>query len=125
MPKCRIDQEASPTFQKLLSRYRKSYPKLESDLDEAFKRIAEDFTTAAHANRIPRLNLQGVSVWKYRYKSSDQQKSAAGGLRIIAVYVNQTAILYPVAFYFKSDRTDISAKEIAKLVSELAQVLAS
>ncbi len=66
-------------------------------------------------NQIPNV---GYNVYKVRVKSSDLAKGKSGGFRVI--YYLQTAtdrILLTI--YVKTERTDISPTDIAKLVREV------
>lgn len=128
MPQCRIDLDASPTFQSLLKKLKRKYPRIVADLGDAFTEIEKAYPTAAHADRIPRIEAEmsvEVEVWKYRWKCSDQRKGAREGLRIIAFYNPTAETLYPLFVYVKSERTDVSPKEIAEAIRELLEVLAS
>lgn len=116
MPRCKIDVEASSTFRKLLKSHGRKYPKLKDDLADALVEIEKDHETAAQANAIPGWNR---TVWKYRWKSSDLQKGTSGGIRLIAFYEEDTETLFPMYFYLKSNKTDISKDEISKIVKEL------
>ena len=120
MPSCRIDLEASPTFQKLLRQSRRQYPKVRDDLIESFSRIEKDYTGACQAVAVPGF---ASTVWKYRYKSSDFQVGSRGGIRIIAYYDSAANILYPLFFYFKKNQSDTSGQEINAAIAALKQAL--
>lgn len=120
MPPCRIDIDASPTFRKLLRKLQKTCRKINEDLAEAFECIEKDYTKAANANAIPNF---AKSAWKYRWKSSDLRRGALGGFRIIAFYNQDKAILYPLFIYLKTDREDVSYKEIQEAIQSLQDVL--
>ena len=121
MPRCRIDADASPKFQKLLRKLERDYRRIKEDLREAFRRIEEAYTKAAHATAIPRF---GGRVWKYRWRSSDLQRGAQGSIRIIAFHDPDNNVLYPILVYVKSEKEDVSAQEIEKAIDDLRQALA-
>lgn len=120
MPSCKIDLEASPKFKKLIKNYKRPYPRLLKDLEEAFERIEKDYTTEANARAIVGFSNK---VWKYRCKSTDLRKGASKALRIIAFYNEDNSTLYPMLVYLKSDQEDVSREEIEKVVSELKEAL--
>ncbi len=120
MPRCRIDIEASPTFQKLLRRYQRQYPKTKADLEDAFARIEQDPQHAAHAT--PLIGFERA-VWKYRCKQSDLQRGAQGGYRIIALYEAGTGVLYPILLYAKRDREDVASEQVTWAIQELQRRL--
>lgn len=120
MPRCRIDIEASPTFQKLLRSYLRQYPRTKADLADAFARIEQDPEHAAHAT--PLIGF-GRAVWKYRCKQSDLQRGAQGGYRIIALYEPATAVLYPILLYAKRDRDDVAPEQVTEAAQELQRRL--
>lgn len=120
MPRCRIDIEASPTFQRLLREYQRRYPRTRADLVDAFSRIEQDPEHAAHAT--PLIGF-GRRVWKYRSKHSDLSRGARGGYRIIAVYDGGNAILWPILLYAKVDRDDVPADVVKRAVEEIREAL--
>ena len=120
MRRCRIDIEASPTFQKLLRRYQRQYPKTKDDLADAFDRIEQDPEHAAHAT--PLVGF-GRAVWKYRCKHSDLARGVRGGYRVIAVYDAARAILWPILLYAKVDQGDVSAEAVKRAVQELREAM--
>ncbi|MCI0484964.1 MAG: hypothetical protein L0Y78_10325 [candidate division NC10 bacterium] len=120
MPPCRIDIDASPTFQKLLRKLQRTCRKINEDLTEAFESIEKDYTKAAQANAIPKY---ANTVWKYRCKSSDLRRGAQGGFRIIAYYHQSNGTLYPILIYLKTEKEDVSAEEIQKAIQALKDIL--
>ena len=121
MPPCRIDIDASPTFQRLLREYQRRYPRTKADLAEAFARIEQDPEHAAHGRPIP--GFGGRTIWKYRCKHSDAARGVRGGYRIIAVYDAVNAILRPILLYAKVDTGGVSAPRVRQAVEELRDVL--
>lgn len=59
----RIDDAASPDFQRALAKLKKKYRSIERDLQRAYEAIAAHPTTACSARQVPGT---GASVWKYR-----------------------------------------------------------
>ncbi len=123
MPGCKIDVEAAPHFLHLVEKLQRKYPHITDDLHEFFEAIERDFTTAAHARRIPRIPGLVAEVWKYRWKCSDQQKGTRGGMRVIAYRDSTTGTMYPLFIYVKAEQEDISPTQIAKAVRELREAI--
>ena len=121
MPRCNVDHKRSPSFQALLEKYKKSgFPQIEDDVAEALTAIAQDHRNAKQAESIPKFN---DSVFKYRQKCTDQKRGSQGGFRIIAYYDKATNTLYPIFIYPKSEKSDVDANTISRLVKELLAAL--
>lgn len=65
----------------------------------------------------------GGSVWKYRCRSSDQQKGARSGFRVIALYLPDRNTLYPLLIYAKNEAEQLPSKIVKKAIQELKQAL--
>jgi len=59
----------------------------------------------------------GYTIFKLRVKNSDIQKGKSGGYRVI-YFLKTTDNIILVTIYSKSEREDISAKEIKQILSE-------
>lgn len=121
MPRCRIDIEASPTFQRHLRYYQRRYRNTFDDLRQALQRIEADPEQAAHARSLVRFGAH--AVLKYRFKHSDAGHGGRGGYRLIAAYDRAGGVLYPIILFAKVDLDDVSAEAVRHAVHELREAL--
>lgn len=54
----------------------------------------------------------GQDIYKLRLKSSDINKGKSGGFRLIIFIYEIDEIIFPIAIYSKSERENISVREI-------------
>ena len=91
-------------------------------LAKKYRRIRQDIQPII--NRLETGNLLGdrvagvgYTIFKLRIKNSDVQKGKSGGYRII-YYLQTKEKIILVTIYSKSEREDITAKEIKQILSE-------
>jgi mRNA-degrading endonuclease RelE of RelBE toxin-antitoxin system len=97
-----------PPFDRQLKRLAKKYPSIKSDLAELGKQLTDN----------PALGKPiGQDCYKIRLAISSKGKGKSGGARVIThVYVAKTTI-YMLTIYDKSDKENISDKELNELLS--------
>lgn len=104
----------SDHFLRQLKPYLKKFRTLEYDLISALTQFRPETADAL-----------GQKLYKVRLKSSDVPKGKNASFRLIVFLLEHKNILTPIAVYFKSDRADITEKEIeyhlAMVVSEIRQ----
>lgn len=99
-----------PPFDRQLKRLAKKYHSIKTDLAVLGKQLAENPTIGTPI---------GQDCYKIRLAISSKDKGKSGGARIIThVYVTGTT-LYLLAIYDKSDRENISDKEVSELLKQL------
>ena len=59
----------------------------------------------------------GHAVFKVRVKSSNISKGKSGGFRVIYYLKTATSVVL-LAIYIKAERTDISSKEIRRMIED-------
>ena len=91
-------------------------------LAKKYRRIRQDIQPII--NRLETGNLLGdrvagvgYTIFKLRIKNSDVQKGKSGGYRII-YYLQTKEKIILVTIYSKSEREDITTKEIKQILSE-------
>ena len=96
-----------PPFDRQLKRLAKKYPSIKNDLAELGKQLSQN----------PALGKPiGQDCYKIRIAISSKGKGKSGGTRVIThVYVAETTI-YLLTIYDKSDKENISDKELNELL---------
>jgi len=69
-------------------------------------------------DRVPGLKLKGNLVYKTRLKNPDANKGESEGFRVIWYLVTSENEIYPLTIYSKSSQTDITSKEITKMIKK-------
>lgn len=118
MKPCIINRKGSPQFRLLIQHWKKDYPHIEEDLEDAFKSIETD-RAANQARQKPGY----ADLWKYRQKSSDVPKGASYGLRIYALYEKSSNTLHPIIVYPKPKMQEFDPKELKKAVQEMIKII--
>jgi hypothetical protein len=123
LPACDLST-CSDHFNKLVVAWKKSYPSIESDLEDAFKKIRKDIQ-ACHCTLVPRFSdiLGEFSLFKYRHKNSQSREGARGGWRILALYNKRTATMYPIIVYPKKRLSDVPADDVVVAVKEVISII--
>lgn len=99
-----------PPFDRQLKRLAKKYHSIKADLAELGQQLADNPTLGTPI---------GQDCYKIRLAISSKDKGKSGGARIFThVYVAETT-LYLLAIYDKSERENISDKEVAELLKQL------
>jgi mRNA-degrading endonuclease RelE of RelBE toxin-antitoxin system len=96
-----------PPFDRQLKRLAKKYPSIKNDLAELGKQLTDN----------PSLGKPiGQDCYKIRLAISSKGKGKSGGARVVThVYVAETTI-YLLTIYDKSDKENISDKELGELL---------
>jgi mRNA-degrading endonuclease RelE of RelBE toxin-antitoxin system len=101
---------AVPTFRKELKKLAKKYPSLKTDITALF----ESLTQNPH---------QGISLgrncYKIRLAISSKGKGKSGGARLITTVVIDEKTVYLLSIYDKSDKSNLTDKELSDLLGDL------
>lgn len=101
----------TPTFNKELKRLAKKYPSIKSDLEKLSLKVLENPTTG--------VNL-GQNFYKVRMAISSKGKGKSAGARVIThIKVTDTKI-FLASIYDKSDKENISDKELRLLIEQMS-----
>jgi len=103
---------ATPHFNRNFKRLRKKYRQIENDLRPLVAQLEHGETPGDQIQRVR------FTVYKVRIASSDAQRGKSGGYRVI-YYVQTKAFIFLVDIYPKSEREDISADELRRLIEEI------
>jgi len=103
-------------FKKVVADLRKKYPSVAEDLKVALRVVADN----------PELgrSLRGYGhIKKLRVRNSDMRKGKRGGYRLIYSIDNSAKVVAPLMLYAKSQKPDISKKELKTLIASLEKEL--
>lgn len=94
-------------FDKQLKRLAKKYPSLKSEIASLFKEL----------ETLPDLGTPiGNDCYKIRLAISSKGKGKSGGARVITYLAVTETTIFLLSIYDKSEQSDISDKEIIKLL---------
>lgn len=96
-----------PPFDRQLKRLAKKYPSIKSDITGLARQIMEDPATGKPL---------GKDCYKIRMAIKSKGKGKSGGARVITHFVVTGGIIYMLTIYDKSDKEDISDKELKELL---------
>ena len=103
----------TPSFKSCIRRLEKRYPNIKDDVRVAIHALLQE----------PRLGVVipgGSGVRKLRVRSSDLQRGKRGGFRLLySLDERSQLIIYLVFIYAKSDREDVTRKELQDLMREI------
>ena len=105
---CKIS--ATPDFAKELKRLSKRYPSIKEDYRHFLDELRKDPTSGTQL---------GKNLRKVRFAITSKGKGKSGGARVIThtiIIETQGADITLVTIYDKSDRSDISDKELRDLI---------
>ena len=106
-----VKVEASPTFKRNIKTLSKKYRSIRQDIEPVIKQLQNGELLGDKISEI------GEQVFKLRVRNSDVSKGKSGGYRLI--YYCQTAIgIVLLTIYSKSDRVDIEADDIRRIISQ-------
>jgi mRNA-degrading endonuclease RelE of RelBE toxin-antitoxin system len=95
------------SFSKEAKRLCKKYPSLKKELSDLYPQL----------QRNPQLGISiGKNCYKIRLAISSKGKGKSGGARVITCVLYFSKSIYLIAIYDKSERADISDKELLALV---------
>lgn len=101
----------TPTFNKELKRLAKKYPSIKSDLEKLSLKILEDPTTG--------VNL-GQNFYKVRMAITSKGKGKSAGARVITYFKVTDTKIFLASIYDKSDKENISDKELRLLIEQMS-----
>jgi mRNA-degrading endonuclease RelE of RelBE toxin-antitoxin system len=101
---------AVPTFIKAVKKLAKKYPSLKTDLEDLFTSLEE--------NPVQGISL-GNNCYKIRLSIASKGKGKSGGARVITNIVITDETVYLLAIYDKSDKDNLTDKELQSLLSNL------
>lgn len=109
-----IQVEFADKFKRNLRVLAKKYRSIRKDI--------QPIITQLEAGELPGDRIAGIdyTILKLRVKNSDIKKGKSGGYRVI-YYVKTTTNIILITIYSKSEREDISAKEIKQVLAEFEQ----
>lgn len=113
-----IKVEKTIEFKRNVKRLGKKYRLIEEDIEPLIKQL--------EAGETPGDKISGnkYSVYKTRVKNSDIRKGKSGGYRVIYYTVTRLAIIL-TTIYSKSERDDITNREIENIIEQYELELAS
>mgnify|MGYP003502631036 FL=1 len=101
----------SSEFKKNLKKLEKKYRSIEEDLEPLIQQLESGETPGA------RISGNKYPVYKARVKNSDNKKGQSSGYRVIYYTITTDAILL-TTIYSKSERGNISNREIEDLIEQ-------
>lgn len=105
------------TFQKSIKILKKKFHRVKDDLSNIIQTLEDEPTIG---DPIPGWNKE---VWKVRAASSDVKKGKRGGFRLIYFWRAGEFRIYLLAVYFKGEKSEISKRDIERLLKHLNQEL--
>jgi len=96
-------------FERQLRSLLKRYRSIQSDIQPIIEQLQ---ASKALGDKIQNV---GYPVFKVRVQNSDIQKGKSGGYRLI-YYMQLSSEIVLITIYAKSDRQDISAKEVRRII---------
>ncbi len=96
-------------FERQLRSLLKRYRSIQSDVQPIIEQLQ---ASKALGDKIQNV---GYPVFKVRVQNSDIQKGKSGGYRLI-YYMQLSSEIVLITIYAKSDRQDISAKEVRRII---------
>lgn len=106
-----IKIDKSIEFKKNLKKLEKKYRSIEEDLEPLIQQLESGETPGA------RISGNKYPVYKARVKNSDNKKGQSSGYRVIYYTITTDAILL-TTIYSKSERGNISNREIEDLIEQ-------
>ena len=103
---------AVPTFRKELKKLAKKYHSLKTDLAVLFESLEENPTQGTSLGR---------NCYKIRLAISSKGKGKSGGARLITNFVIADDTIYLLSIYDKSDKENLTDKELDILLGEVPE----
>jgi len=94
-------------FKKNLKSLAKKFPHTKEDVIRALVQFEKETAVSL-----------GKNNYKIRIKSSDLKKGKSNSLRMIIHVIEVKSLIIPIAIFFKSDRENISIKEINDMLED-------
>jgi mRNA-degrading endonuclease RelE of RelBE toxin-antitoxin system len=103
-------------FKRIVKDLKKKYPSVTEDLKPALRLVASNPNIGK--------GLQGFGdIMKLRVKNSDIGKGKSGGYRLIYLVDQDGQKVIPLLIYSKSQKQDVTSKELKALLAKLDQEL--
>ena len=106
-----IEVDEGIEFKKNIKELRKKYRSIKEDIKPLIQQLESGETPGA------RISGNKYPVYKVRVKNSDNKKGQSSGYRVIYYTVTPAAILL-ITIYSKSERANISNREIEDLIEQ-------
>lgn len=106
-----VKVEVSPTFKRNIKTLGKKYRSIRQDIEPVIKQLQNG---ELPGDKIPSI---GYSVFKLRVKNSSVTKEKSGGYKLIYYVQTEKAIIL-LTIYTKSERVNIAADDIKKIIEE-------
>ena len=106
-----IQVELTPAFQRQLRKLAKRYRSIRKDVESVTHQLAAGNLLGDQLAGI------GYAIYKVRIKNSDIQKGKSAGYRLI-YYLETASLIILLTIYSKSDRSDITVREIEDILAE-------
>lgn len=103
--------ELTPRFERLLERLARAYPRIEDELETLISQLEQD---QRPGDKIPRV---GYDVYKVRLRNPSAGRGKRGGFRVV-YYIRHKDKILLIMVYSKTERGDIAAEEIRRLIDE-------
>jgi mRNA-degrading endonuclease RelE of RelBE toxin-antitoxin system len=97
-------------FEKELKRLAKKYPSLKQEFAQLISDITENPLTGVFI---------GNNCYKIRLAIGSKGKGKSGGARVISYLYIETAIVYLLTIYDKSERADLKQNELQEMINSL------
>jgi mRNA-degrading endonuclease RelE of RelBE toxin-antitoxin system len=111
-----VDIRFTPEFKRNLRALAKRYPRIRADIEPLISQLQKgDFPGDQIAGT-------GYTLYKVRIRNSDARRGKSGGYRMIYFIQTPTSVVL-ITLYSKSDQSDISAKEVKRIIREFADSL--
>lgn len=107
----------TPKFQNDVKNYKKKFKNITKDLDDIIGKLAMGDLLG---NKVPGVNIKEIDeeIRKVRVINSDTNKGKSNGYRLIYYVVRNDGVIFLLTVYYKKDKENITAEEIAKLIKE-------
>lgn len=103
----------SDSLKKNIKDYEKKYRNVKADLKGTIRELLENPYVG---DEIP----EGYEVRKLRVRNREARKGKSGGYRLIYYIQDEAeAVIYLLLLYAKSDRSNVTVKELRNLLGEL------
>jgi hypothetical protein len=121
---CKVHTDVSAQFKKLREHYRKSYRKIDQDLEDLFKSVSENLEAKNYRAKPDIAGIPGgLRLVKYRQNSKDIRRGASYGWRVYALFAVETRDLYPILVFPKTECGDLDSDTIIAAIKELIEIL--
>ena len=104
----------TPRFEKDIKAYKKRFPKIDEDMDEVINQLEKGNFLGDQINEVHLPNDEGV--YKVRVANTSARQGKSGGFRLVYYVVKNQWEIYLLTIYSKTDKSNISDKEIIKII---------